>query len=112
LITFAQLNELYLMDVHIDYVEQFLFETNTRLPRLNYLTINYEPLAIVTNNFMNDAARFNCSQLRYIYICEPFVLEYCNPRVGYPYPNLGTGMKLTGTGRVRVGKIRVRVGYG
>ncbi|CAF1364571.1 unnamed protein product [Rotaria sordida] len=73
LITFAQLNELYLMDVHIDYVEQFLFETNTRLPRLNYLTINYEPLAIVTNNFMNDAARFNCSQLRNIYICEPFV---------------------------------------
>ncbi len=73
LITFAQLNELYLMDVHIDYVEQFLFETNTRLPRLNYLTINYEPLAIVTNNFMNDAARSNCSQLRNIYICEPFV---------------------------------------
>ncbi len=34
--------------------------------------------------------------------CYVFKIEYCNVRVGYPYPYLGTGMKLTGTGRVRV----------
>lgn len=43
-------------------------------------------------------------------------LEYCNPRVGYPYSNLGTGTKMTRTGnrntrtgRIRVTGLRVRI---
>ncbi|CAF4294751.1 unnamed protein product, partial [Rotaria sordida] len=28
---------------------------------------------MVTNNFTNDAARLNCSQLRHITILEPYV---------------------------------------
>ncbi|CAF1364261.1 unnamed protein product [Rotaria sordida] len=59
--------------VHIDYVEQFLFETNTRLPQLKNLDIKYELLAIVTDNFTNNAARLNCSQLQNLIINEPFV---------------------------------------
>ncbi|CAF1626699.1 unnamed protein product [Rotaria sp. Silwood1] len=73
LITFAQVYELNLAFAHIDYVEEFLFETNIRLPRLIFLGIKYESLAMVTNNFTNDAARFTCSRLQYIIIPEPFV---------------------------------------
>ncbi|CAF1285114.1 unnamed protein product [Rotaria sp. Silwood1] len=73
LITFAEVSELNLAFAHIDYVEEFLLETNIRLPRLTILGVKYESLAMVTNNFTNDAARFNCSQLRHITILEPFV---------------------------------------
>ena len=36
---------------HMDYWEQFLNKTKTRLPRLNKLTTSYEDLAIVTENY-------------------------------------------------------------
>ncbi|CAF1106670.1 unnamed protein product [Rotaria magnacalcarata] len=73
LITFFHLVKLDLQNVHIDYVEQFLLETNTCLPRLKKLDIEYEQLAIVTNNFTNGAARYNCSQLRRIVMHEPYI---------------------------------------
>jgi hypothetical protein len=73
LITFPHLDSLQIIFAHIDYVEQFLFQTNIRLPRLTQLTIEYEALVLVTNNFTNDATRSICSQLRHIYFHEPFV---------------------------------------
>ncbi|CAF0922974.1 unnamed protein product [Rotaria sordida] len=63
LITSAEVFELNLLFAHIDYVEEFLSETNIRFPRLTILAIKYELSAMVTNNFTNDAARFNLSQL-------------------------------------------------
>lgn len=73
LIIFSHLVKLNLRSAHIDYVEQFLFETNTCIPHLENLVIEYEELAMVTNNFTNDAARCNCSQLRRIFTRKPFV---------------------------------------
>ncbi|CAF4645556.1 unnamed protein product, partial [Rotaria sp. Silwood2] len=73
LITFVYLVKLDLHLAHIDYVEQFLLETNTRLPQLKNLDIEYEQLAMVTKNFTSDAARCNCSQLRSIFTRKPFV---------------------------------------
>ncbi|CAF4024620.1 unnamed protein product, partial [Rotaria sordida] len=58
---------------HMDYVEEFLFDKNIHLPRLLNLSIKYESLAIVTNNFTNDAARITCSKLKCLDISEPFV---------------------------------------
>ncbi|CAF4786337.1 unnamed protein product, partial [Rotaria sp. Silwood2] len=49
LITFVHLIKLDLHLAHIDYVEQFLLERNTRLPHLRNLVIEYEQLAMVTN---------------------------------------------------------------
>ncbi|CAF4354442.1 unnamed protein product [Rotaria socialis] len=37
------------------------------------LDIEYEQVAIVTNNFTNGAARYNCSQLRRIVMHEPYI---------------------------------------
>lgn len=73
LVVFSHLIELILSAAHVDYAEQFLFEKNTRLPRLLELTIKYETLAIVTNNFTNDAARLNCANLKNIHIEGSFV---------------------------------------
>jgi hypothetical protein len=72
-IIFPHLICLYLVRAHWNYAEQFLFNRNTHLPSLLNLSIDYEPLAIVTNNFTNDAARFNCVKLRNPTIFEPFV---------------------------------------
>ncbi|CAF3562791.1 unnamed protein product [Rotaria sp. Silwood1] len=73
LITFRHLIFLDLEVAHIDYVEQFLIDKNTHLPCLLNLIIGYESLAIVTNNFTNDAARLTCSKLKCLEISEPFV---------------------------------------
>ncbi|CAF1129772.1 unnamed protein product [Rotaria sordida] len=73
LITFVHLVELNLRLAHTNYVEQFLLETKTCLPHLKNLVIEYESLAMITNNFTNDATHRNCSQLRRIDIDKPFI---------------------------------------
>jgi hypothetical protein len=62
---FANLTQLYLRHQHIDYVEQFLLATNTHLPRLTHLKINYEHLQIVTENFTRDIMHLNCGKLNH-----------------------------------------------
>ena len=64
MITFPHLAVLNLELAHIDYVEQFLFERKTCLPCLLHLTIQYESLVMVTNNFTNDPTHFNFGQLK------------------------------------------------
>jgi hypothetical protein len=72
-IIFPHLILLDLATSDVDYAEQFLFDKNTHLPRLLNLSIGYELLAMVTNNFTNDAARLNCAKLTNLEIKEPFV---------------------------------------
>ncbi|CAF1318472.1 unnamed protein product [Rotaria sp. Silwood1] len=73
LIVFPHLIALKLGRSHINYAEQFLFEKNTRLPRLRKLTINYKTLEMVTDYFTNDAMRLNCANLQSIDTDGPFV---------------------------------------
>jgi hypothetical protein len=49
---------------HIDYVEQMLNESKTRLPCLTELWIDYDQLKTVTNNFRRDATRRNCINVK------------------------------------------------
>jgi hypothetical protein len=72
-VEFSYLTRLTIIYNHIDYVEQFLVETNTRLPRLMRLDIRYEHLEIVTESFTRDATRQNCSKLDGINFCESIV---------------------------------------
>lgn len=51
----------------IDYSEQFLLDTKAYLPRLTLLTINYEHLEIVTQNFTRQATRRNCANIKQIF---------------------------------------------
>ncbi|CAF1401937.1 unnamed protein product, partial [Rotaria sp. Silwood1] len=68
LITFSHLIFLDLKPAHMIYAKQFLLEQNTHLPRLLILNIRYKTLTKVTNNFTNNAARLNCSKLKYLHI--------------------------------------------
>jgi hypothetical protein len=71
--TFPHLTTLSVKDAHTDYAEQFLFNSKICVPNLLHLRIQYESLAMITNNFTNDTIRLNCAQLRSVSIDEPFV---------------------------------------
>ncbi len=64
--TYPHLKKLIFLSAHIDYIEQFLLDTNTHLPNLNELYISYRCLLIVTKNFTNNATRNNCSKVKRI----------------------------------------------
>ncbi|CAF1546890.1 unnamed protein product [Rotaria sp. Silwood1] len=61
IIEYSHLMTLDLIMSHGDYVKQFLFNTNTRLPRLSTLSIDYENLVNVTENFTIDVSTVNLS---------------------------------------------------
>ena len=63
LITFRRLKKLALCAAHADYLEQFLVDRITRLPRLHELQVRFNDLQTLTDDFTNDAARRNCSQV-------------------------------------------------
>ncbi|CAF1414639.1 unnamed protein product [Rotaria sordida] len=66
IIEFSHLMTLHLSMSDMDYVEEFLFDFNTRLPCLNTLYIKYKHLVMITENFTKNAARINCSKLEHI----------------------------------------------
>jgi hypothetical protein len=64
-----------------DYAGQFLLAKNTHLPCLLDLGIRYETLIMLTNNFITDPTRFNCTQVKKLHINNPFV----RPRTFHKY---------------------------
>jgi len=70
---YPHLTQINLEYAHINYVEQFLLDTNAYLPCLNQLKIQFEHLVTVTNNFRNNATRINCAKLKRIVIREDMV---------------------------------------
>ncbi|CAF2668198.1 unnamed protein product [Rotaria sp. Silwood2] len=72
-ITFPHLNVLNLELAHIDYIEQFLFERKTHLPCLLHLTIQYDSLVMITNNFTNNPTYFNFAKLKTLLTDKAFV---------------------------------------
>ncbi|CAF3386043.1 unnamed protein product, partial [Rotaria sp. Silwood2] len=64
IIEYPHLVSLDITFVHTDYIEQFLMETKTYLPRLNELKVCYAGLDIVTENFTRDVTRRNCTNIK------------------------------------------------
>ncbi|CAF0895487.1 unnamed protein product [Adineta steineri] len=61
-----EFHHLTFLTIHFQqdiYIEQFLVDTNTYLPNLINLTISYDNLATVTNNFTRHSTRHNCSKV-------------------------------------------------
>jgi hypothetical protein len=50
--------------MYLLYIEHFLNETKTHLPRLTELKISYEDLKMVTENFTRDETRRNCAKAK------------------------------------------------
>jgi hypothetical protein len=63
IVEYSHLTTLDVLCAHIDYIELFLHESRTRLPQLMKLTISYNELQTVTNNFTRDATRLNCIKI-------------------------------------------------
>ncbi|CAF3327609.1 unnamed protein product [Rotaria sp. Silwood2] len=81
IIEYPYLFELDLVDAHDDYIEQFLVDTKTCLPNGVYLSVDYQALNRVTQEFTRNTTRLNCIKLRCLGlngICEipKYVKEY------------------------------------
>ncbi|CAF1372803.1 unnamed protein product [Rotaria magnacalcarata] len=73
IIKYPHLIRLNLFQAHDDYVEQFLVDTDMCLPNHVHLSVNYEVMKMVTENFTRNATRINCEKLRSLYLwgtCE------------------------------------------
>ncbi|CAF2953724.1 unnamed protein product [Rotaria sp. Silwood2] len=64
IIEYPYLISLDISNCHIDYIEEFLNNTKIRLPHLMKLTVNYDQLIIVTENFTRDVTRLNCTKVK------------------------------------------------
>jgi hypothetical protein len=73
LITFPYLTLLDVEYAHVDYVELFLLQKNIHLPCLLNLTMKYNLLKMITNNFTNDPTHFNLKTLNSLDVCQSFV---------------------------------------
>jgi hypothetical protein len=72
-VTFNRLIDLRISLLHDDYIQQLLCNRYTYLPHFCELEIEYEQLIILTNNFTNNPAQFNCLQVEKLIINECFV---------------------------------------
>ncbi|UJR23220.1 hypothetical protein I4U23_026239 [Adineta vaga] len=68
-IIYSFLYQLSIINVHDNYIEQFLFDSNTSLLNNFTLYIKYESLQRVTHNFTRDITRNNCTKINKLYLC-------------------------------------------
>ncbi|CAF1180627.1 unnamed protein product [Adineta steineri] len=80
-ISYLHLFKLSLLHAHVDYVDQFLCYTNMYVPTLHTLSIQYDNLVTISDNFTNDPKQINCSQIKQIVFGQLIVL----PKDFYDY---------------------------
>lgn len=85
IVEYSHLIELDLHYACIDYAKQFLIDTRTVLPRLNFLRVEYEHLVAVTENFTNNATRLNCANVKRLITKE--IMVHCKDVYLY-FPSL------------------------
>jgi hypothetical protein len=64
IVEYSHLHSLGISGAATYYVEQFLDERKTCLPRLRHLKIDYYNLKEVTINFTRDQTHYNCSKIK------------------------------------------------
>ncbi|CAF3333484.1 unnamed protein product [Rotaria socialis] len=62
-IEYSFLGALDLLNVHDDYIEEFLINSKTCFPNNVTLYIHYKSLQRVTHNFTSDTTRINCGKI-------------------------------------------------
>jgi hypothetical protein len=63
-VRYPSLRKLELLEVHDDYVEQFLFETRTFFSNGMHVCNDRSQMKRVTKDFMRDETRLNCSKVK------------------------------------------------
>jgi hypothetical protein len=74
-VEYLHLISLQLSFVNSYYVDQFLNEKKTNLPRLTELKVIYGQLKSVTNNFTRDETRRNCSTVKRLIVEDSVVFS-------------------------------------
>jgi hypothetical protein len=87
IIEFSHLIELNCRCIHMSYVEQMLCDSNTCLPSLIRLFIQYEHLSTVTENFTRNATRINCAGLKSIILDHELTMVHSKDFYQY-FPSL------------------------
>jgi len=64
IVEYHHLISLDMKETNTHYVEHFLNETKTHLPRLTKLKVDYQDLKMVTKNFTRDETRRNCAKVK------------------------------------------------
>jgi hypothetical protein len=72
IIEYHHLTHLDLMDVNVNYVEEFLDNTKTSFKNHILLNVRSRPLRKGTHNFTKDCMRVNCAKLSGLHICGQF----------------------------------------
>ncbi|CAF2145552.1 unnamed protein product [Rotaria magnacalcarata] len=80
IVEFPHLISLEIDRVSTYYVEHFLNETTTHLPRLTKLKVDYKQLKLVTKNFTRDETRRNCAQVKQLIARYPMIntKDFCS----------------------------------
>jgi hypothetical protein len=73
IIEYPHLISLDIENAFFHYIENFLNETKTRLPRLKELKIIYHELENVTQNFTRNETRRNCSKVNLLIVRDPMI---------------------------------------
>jgi hypothetical protein len=73
IVEYPHLISLDIEHVAIHYIEDFLNDTKTHLPRLAELKITYSQLEMVTDNFTRDETRRNCARVKRLIVEDPIV---------------------------------------
>ncbi|CAF1080942.1 unnamed protein product [Rotaria sordida] len=81
IIKYPYLTDLDFIDVHDDYIEQFLVNTKTYLSNYIHTIIDYNSLQRVTHNFTREATRINCYKFSRLIFCD--VLDFPKHIVDY-----------------------------
>jgi hypothetical protein len=76
IIKYSHLTELNLSDVHDDYVEQFLDDTKTCLPKNIKFISTYDCLQRVTHNFTREITRINCTKINNLILARPYNMTH------------------------------------
>ncbi|CAF1446202.1 unnamed protein product [Rotaria sordida] len=71
IIEYSYLTELRLLDVHDDYIEQFLFHSKSVLPNNISLSVQYDFLKRVTNHFTREQTRINSAKIKHVFLAGP-----------------------------------------
>ncbi|CAF4749722.1 unnamed protein product [Rotaria sp. Silwood2] len=87
-IEYSFLSELYIIDVHDDYIEQFLFDSKTYLQNNVLLYIRYESLQRVTHNFTRDVTRINCAKISKLTLCGETTCPNSSLQEYFPYTEI------------------------
>ena len=71
-IEYSSLTELYLIEVHDDYIEQFLIDSKAFFPNDLSISVRFQSLERVTNHFTRDQMKLNAAKIKHFFLvnCE------------------------------------------